>query len=315
MRTKLPPNTTLQSHSFPSAHSKEEAEGPRLFPRPQSHPHNGQSPMSPSLGRNHVTGVAYTNASDQQYLATLSHPSPHPLPQYATHSAHNLSQDEGDGILGCGAPQNPALKYNPSDTANQAVSNRVAPKSQSIPLLRRIFPGIWPHPSTLTQKQSSLRREYGTRSTAHSSFAKSSSHSHPTNGNSQASSFLAPMGISHLQYLITGGCLLLAFILMADMQAWLPQAEAKEICQAVVQPNAILSRDHLAKVLAVSERSAKTTIQQVVAEPYCRMPSVSIRAGVVADREAYPLAFDPDTWLIMLYEGDEYAGFDFSFRK
>lgn len=123
------------------------------------------------------------------------------------------------------------------------------------------------------------------------------------------------MGISNLQYLMTGGCLLLALGLMTDVQAWLPKAEAREICQEVVQPEAILSRDRLAKVLAVSERTAKTAIQQVVAEPYCRLPSVSIRAGVVAEREVYPLAFDPDTWLVMLYEGDEYAGFDFSFRK
>lgn len=123
------------------------------------------------------------------------------------------------------------------------------------------------------------------------------------------------MGINNMQYLITGGCLLLALGLMTDVQAWLPQSEASDVCQEVVRHDAILSREHLAKILAVSERTAKTAIQQVVAEPYCRLPAVSIRAGVVANREAYPLAFDPDTWLVMLYEGEEYAGFDFSFRK
>ena len=123
------------------------------------------------------------------------------------------------------------------------------------------------------------------------------------------------MGISNFQYLMTGGCLLLALVLMTDVRQFLPKAEAKEICQEVIQPDAILSRTHLAQLLAVSERSAKTAIQQVVAEPYCRLPSVSIRAGITAEREVYPLAFDPDTWLVMLYEGDEYAGFDFSFRK
>ncbi|NJP12002.1 MAG: hypothetical protein HC866_23115 [Leptolyngbyaceae cyanobacterium RU_5_1] len=30
---------------------------------------------------------------------------------------------------------------------------------------------------------------------------------------------------------------------------------------------------------------------------------------------AYPLAFDPQTWFIVLYEGDEYAGYSFSFRR
>jgi hypothetical protein len=48
--------------------------------------------------------------------------------------------------------------------------------------------------------------------------------------------------------------------------------------------------------------------------PYCRLSELEVRAGVRAQREAYPLAFDPQTWFVVLYEGDQYTGYSFSFR-
>ncbi|NET49636.1 MAG: hypothetical protein F6K09_13130 [Merismopedia sp. SIO2A8] len=124
-----------------------------------------------------------------------------------------------------------------------------------------------------------------------------------------------PLGISNIQYLVVGACALVICGLVLDVRRWIPQPAVSDLCLEMVRPDAILSRTHLAQLLAVSERTSKTAIQQVVAEPYCRLSKVSIRAGVTANREAYPLEFDPDTWLVMLYEGDEYAGFDFSFQK
>lgn len=225
----------------------------------------------------------------QQYLETLSQP----LPQYAAPS--------------------PAPDPWQSDVSDQSVSHRVFLKRPFIRLFHRIFPGIWPQPSTFKQTQSRVNRQ--NNASGHPLSAAAYPSMPPSSVLAKPPRTPASMGISNSQYLMTGGCLFLALLLMTDVQAWLPQSEVKEICQEVIRPDAILSRDHLAKLLAVSERTAKTAIQQVVAEPYCRLPSVSIRAGVVAEREVYPLAFDPDTWLIMLYEGDEYAGFDFSFRK
>lgn len=120
---------------------------------------------------------------------------------------------------------------------------------------------------------------------------------------------------SFVQYLVAGGCILSALALMTDVHSLIPTASSVDFCQTVVQPEALLSRDHLAQLLTVSERSSKATVQQVISEPYCQLPSVELRAGVPAEREAYPLAFDPDTWFVVLYEEGEYAGFDFSFRK
>ena len=85
-------------------------------------------------------------------------------------------------------------------------------------------------------------------------------------------------------------------------------------CQEVIQPNSVLSRQQLTQLIAVPERSPKANIHEIIQEPYCLLPSLNIRAGVNAVREAYPLEFDPDTWIVVLYEGDEYAGYRFNAR-
>ena len=74
------------------------------------------------------------------------------------------------------------------------------------------------------------------------------------------------------------------------------------------------SAQQLTQLIAVPERSPKANIHEIIREPYCLLPSLNIRAGVNAVREAYPLEFDPDTWIVVLYEGDEYAGYRFNAR-
>ena len=87
-----------------------------------------------------------------------------------------------------------------------------------------------------------------------------------------------------------------------------------EPCQERVQPESVLSRAELSQLLAIPERSPKSKVKAIVQEPYCKLATTEVRAGVEADREAYPLEFDLQVWLIVLYEGDEYAGYAFSFR-
>jgi len=77
----------------------------------------------------------------------------------------------------------------------------------------------------------------------------------------------------------------------------------------------VLSREELAVLLQVPERSQKAEVRSLVQHPYCVLSPLEVRAGVKADREAYPLEFDPDVWLIVLYEQGEYAGYDFVFRR
>lgn len=82
-------------------------------------------------------------------------------------------------------------------------------------------------------------------------------------------------------------------------------------CEGTINETVQLSREQLLKLLAVPERDRKANVREIVQEPYCQLSSLQIRAGVDALREAYPLAFDPETTLVILYENDEYAGYRF----
>ena len=86
-------------------------------------------------------------------------------------------------------------------------------------------------------------------------------------------------------------------------------------CQQIVQPNVVLSRQQLAELLTIPERSEQAKVKAIVAEPYCQLAELELRDGISAQREAYPLAFDPKTWFVVLYEGNEYAGYAFSFKQ
>ncbi|MEM6449219.1 MAG: hypothetical protein AAF703_02790 [Cyanobacteria bacterium P01_D01_bin.105] len=82
-------------------------------------------------------------------------------------------------------------------------------------------------------------------------------------------------------------------------------------CEGDITETARLSREQLLQLLAVPERDSKTRIRQIAQAPYCQLSTLQVRAGVDAVREAYPLAFDPATILVILYENDEYAGYRF----
>lgn len=84
-----------------------------------------------------------------------------------------------------------------------------------------------------------------------------------------------------------------------------------ETCQGAVSEDVVISRQQLAEFLTISERDPRTRVEEVLKAPYCQLPGLSVRAGATAERLVYPLAFDPKTWLIVLYEEDEYAGYRF----
>lgn len=117
------------------------------------------------------------------------------------------------------------------------------------------------------------------------------------------------------RFLLAGSSVLAGLVLVGDVSAvFQEKASATTECQEVVQQDVALSRDNLSKLLTVPERQDKAAVREIVRDPYCLMPDLEVRAGVTAQREAYPLAFDPDTWLVVLYEGEEYAGYAFSFQ-
>ncbi|MEM1280749.1 MAG: hypothetical protein AAGG53_12195 [Cyanobacteria bacterium P01_H01_bin.152] len=120
-------------------------------------------------------------------------------------------------------------------------------------------------------------------------------------------------------YLLAGGSMLALAALVVGpkpmMNRSVDSATDRVVCQETVQAKSVLSRAELSELLAISERAPKADVQAVIEEPYCTLPPVEVREGVTAQRVAYPLEFNPETWFVVLYEGDEYAGFDFSFSR
>ncbi|MEA5447004.1 hypothetical protein VB780_00375 [Leptolyngbya sp. CCNP1308] len=112
-----------------------------------------------------------------------------------------------------------------------------------------------------------------------------------------------------------GSMLALAALLISPNldQTKVQDAEAFT-CIRQEQPKAVVSRDQVKKLLETDLQAPKATVQEFLQTPYCVLSPGKTEAGLPADREAYPLEFDPQTWLVVLYEGDRYAGYDFRFR-
>lgn len=129
-----------------------------------------------------------------------------------------------------------------------------------------------------------------------------------------------PHPVSPLKSLIACGVVLSAALVLVDfqkMRAWVANAQQSAdstACEKIIQTEATLSRQQLAQLLTIPERDSKERVRQIVAEPYCTLAGLRVRSGVNAEREAYPLAFDPKTHLVILYENNEYAGYRFSFE-
>ncbi|MEL6382258.1 MAG: hypothetical protein AAFQ89_07255 [Cyanobacteria bacterium J06626_18] len=125
---------------------------------------------------------------------------------------------------------------------------------------------------------------------------------------------------SPVKSLVAGGVILAAALVLVDfqnMKSWLSRSRATvndNACEQIIQTEATLSREQLAQLLTIPERDSKTRVRQIVAEPYCTLDRLMVRSGVNAEREAYPLEFDPKTQLVILYENDEYAGYRFNFE-
>lgn len=118
-----------------------------------------------------------------------------------------------------------------------------------------------------------------------------------------------------LEPILVGGILLVAaslqFINRPEKVPLVREPSPKSICEEMVLPKAELSGEKLAKLLTVPEPSERSKVQKLLEQPYCRLPSLSVRAGAITEREAYPLGFDRGTWLIVLYEGENYVGYGF----
>lgn len=118
-----------------------------------------------------------------------------------------------------------------------------------------------------------------------------------------------------LRLLPIGGLVAIVFSLAMDVNrsSFSRVNPTPEACTGAINSTVNISREQLAAFLTISERDAKQRVQDILQTPYCYLPGLEVRAGVQAERAVYPLAFDPKTWLVVLYEEDEYAGYQFRF--
>lgn len=118
------------------------------------------------------------------------------------------------------------------------------------------------------------------------------------------------------QVIVAGGSMLAlaALLISPNLNKEKVQETEAFTCIRQEQPKAVVSRDQVKKLLETELQAPKATVQEFLQTPYCVLSPGKTEAGLPADREAYPLAFDPQTWLVVLYEGDRYAGYDFRFR-
>jgi hypothetical protein len=123
------------------------------------------------------------------------------------------------------------------------------------------------------------------------------------------------------------------------------QAIANATCQQVIKSGAEISRSQLSSLLAVPKGASPAAVRQVINEPYCLLPATNEGQSVkgqsakgqsvkgqsvkgqsvkgqsakdapekVATREAYPLAFDPEAWVVVNYDSGTYVDYDFVFK-
>ncbi len=106
------------------------------------------------------------------------------------------------------------------------------------------------------------------------------------------------------------------------------EAIAQTNCLEVVQSGAEMSRDEISSLITLPVGSPKQSVRQAMSEPYCTLPTESTdenaaaqnateaqTASSNAEREAYPLAFDPEVWIVLNYEAEKYIGYDFVFKQ
>ncbi len=114
--------------------------------------------------------------------------------------------------------------------------------------------------------------------------------------------------------LAVGGVALAALAVVPnDQLAKLRQPSAAELarsastCQTVLESDRRLSRQQLSQFLKMSAPTSRGAVHQAIQPPYCILGS----DGSDAEREAYPMAFDPNTWLVVRYEQGTYQDYDF----
>jgi hypothetical protein len=127
-----------------------------------------------------------------------------------------------------------------------------------------------------------------------------------------------PSGGRHRQMLMAGGGMLALATLVVtpsfNRTDSTSNTGAADVCIKQVDKQSLVSRDELKAVIDLDPSAAKDQVRNIVDQPHCVLEPRAAENGIQVEREAYPLEFDPQTWLVLQYQDSKLAGFDFSFR-
>jgi hypothetical protein len=88
-----------------------------------------------------------------------------------------------------------------------------------------------------------------------------------------------------------------------------PISSSKQpLCVGTVNPTVRISRATLAWLIAVPTGSDQHEVMQQLGAPYCQLPSSGELTQV-----AYPCEWDPSTWIVVVLQSRQYAGYTFRF--
>lgn len=130
-------------------------------------------------------------------------------------------------------------------------------------------------------------------------------------------------------FLATGSVATLALLAVVPAKV-ASQSMDLTACQEVVKSGAEISRGNLTRLVSIPSGATQASVHELIDVPYCLLPvspdqpvpeksdladeAATVTDGPMIAREAYPLAFDPEAWVVVNYTASGYAGYDFAFK-
>lgn len=125
-----------------------------------------------------------------------------------------------------------------------------------------------------------------------------------------------PMSARTVQFTILCSMILVLIGLVTGLNplSLLAKNDQGDRCQGETNGDRTLSRRQLSQLLDIPDGQSRQELQAVLQSPYCQLAALE-GSDLDTREDAYPLEFDPQTWLVVQYESDRYRGYRFHFRR
>ena len=88
-----------------------------------------------------------------------------------------------------------------------------------------------------------------------------------------------------------------------------PASDEQTLCTQMLNPGTRISRPSLAWLIGLPVGSAQAQVTGRLGTPYCLLEG---SGGLT--QFAYPCEWEPSTWLVITFQDEQYAGYEFSFE-